>query len=116
MKPHVRIRGIGDSIFQFKDQHALVVGALVRIPSYLESVMRTEITVDGTDATEKLIEMIKRSRYRDQIKAVMLDGITFAGFNVVNIEELSSSTGIPLITITRAKATLEKMGEALMKY
>ncbi|OGS43124.1 MAG: hypothetical protein A3K76_03700 [Euryarchaeota archaeon RBG_13_57_23] len=116
MKPHARILGIDDSPFKFKDEHALVVGALVRVPNYLESVMRTEIAVDGTDATEKLIEMIKRSRYRDQIKAVMLDGVTFAGFNVVDIEELSSSTGIPIITITRDKPDLEKMREALMKY
>ncbi|OGS56586.1 MAG: hypothetical protein A3K60_02090 [Euryarchaeota archaeon RBG_19FT_COMBO_56_21] len=116
MKPHVRILGIDDSPFKFKDQHALVVGALVRVPNYLESVMKTEVVVDGTDATLKLVEMIKRSRYREQIKAVMLDGITLAGFNVVDIEQLCSSTGTPVITITRNKPDLEKMRDAMMKY
>jgi uncharacterized protein len=60
--------------------------------------------------------MIRRSRYMDQIKAVMLDGITFAGFNVVDVERLYSSTGIPVITITRDKPDLDEMRSALMKH
>jgi len=116
MKPHVRILGIDDSPFKFKDKHALVVGALVRVPDYLESVMRTEVAVDGTDATEKLVELVLRSRYKDQIKAIMLDGIAVAGFNVVDIEKLCTSTGVPVVTVTRDRPDFDKMREALTTY
>ena len=116
MKAHVRVLGIDDSPFKFRDERALVVGALVRVPNYLEGVMRTEVEVDGTDATDKLVEMVLRSRYRDQIEAMMLDGIALAGFNVVDIEGLHSSTGIPVITVTREKPDLEKMRDALRKH
>ena len=61
MKPHVRVLGIDDSPFKFGDEKALVVGALVRIPNYLESVMKTEVTVDGTDSTDQLVEMVVHS-------------------------------------------------------
>ncbi len=116
MKPHVRVLGIDDSPFKFKDERAPVIGALVRVPDYLESVMKTEVTVDGTDATAKLADMINRSRYRDQVEAVMLDGITLAGFNIVDIEQLSGSTGIPVVTVTRDRPDLEKMRGALAKH
>lgn len=116
MKPHVRILGIDDSPFSFDDQHALVVGALVRMPDYLESVMKTEVAVDGTDATNKLAQLYSKSRYKDQIKAIMLDGIALAGFNVIDIENLCSMTGTPVVTVTRDKPDFEKMRDALMKY
>ena len=79
MKNQIRVLGIDDSPFGFKDRKALVVGALVRVPNYLEGVMKTEVEVDGIDSTEQLAHMISSSRYRDQIKAVMIDGIAVAG-------------------------------------
>jgi len=116
MKTQVRVLGIDDSPFRFKDEKALVVGALIRLPNYLESVMRTEVTVDGIDSTDELIGMVSRSRYKDQVKAVMLDGIALAGFNVVDVERLHSSLGVPIITVTRDRPDLGKMRSALMKH
>jgi len=116
MKPHVRILGIDDSPFTFGDGKALVVGALVRIPDYLESVMKTEVTVDGTDSTDRLIEMISGSRYRDQIKLIMIDGIALAGFNVIDIGKLNSELRTPVITITRDRPDLDKISAALKKH
>ena len=113
MKAQIRVLGIDDSPFKFRDEKALVVGAMVRVPNYLEGVMRTDVTVDGTDATEKLIDMVSRSRYRDQVKAVMLDGIALAGFNVVDIKGLCDELHAPVITVTRDKPNLEKMKTAL---
>lgn len=116
MKAQVRILGIDDSPFRFKDEKALVVGALIRLPNYLESVMRTEVTVDGTDSTDKLIGMVRSSRYRDQVKVLMLDGIALAGFNVVDVERLHSGLDVPVITVTRDRPALGKMKAALMKH
>jgi len=116
MKNQIRVLGIDDSPFGFKDRKALVVGALVRVPNYLEGVMKTEVDVDGVDSTEQLAHMISSSRYRDQIKAVMIDGIAVAGFNVVDVESLHESIGIPVLTVTRDEPDLDKMRIALRKH
>jgi endonuclease V-like protein UPF0215 family len=50
MKTQVRVLGIDDSPFSFSDKRVQVVGALVRIPNYLEGVTMTEIEVDGSDS------------------------------------------------------------------
>ena len=82
---------------------------------YIECVLRNQVQVDGSDATYICIEMIENSRHKKQLKAVMLDGVALGGFNVVNIEELSLSTGLPVITVTRDKPDFGKIKIALRK-
>ncbi len=59
MKPHLRVLGLDDSAFSFDEKEVVVVGAVVRLPNYLEGVLKTTVEVDGTDATERLAEMIE---------------------------------------------------------
>ena len=116
MKDQVRVLGIDDSPFEFGDPSSLVVGALVRAPSYLEAVMRTEVEVDGDDATDRLVEMVIRSRYREQVKLVIVDGIALAGFNVLDLESFHERTGIPIATVTRDPPDLAEIESALAKH
>jgi len=116
MKPQVRVLGIDDSPFIFSDSESLVIGALVRLPGYLEAVMKTEVQIDGSDATDRLARMISASRYKEQVKAVMIDGIALAGFNVVDIEALHKSTEIPVITVTRDRPDMDEIRSALRKH
>jgi len=116
MKREIRILGIDDMPFSFKDDNVDVVGVVMRGGTYLEGVLKTTIEVDGTDATSKIIEMIERTRHRGQIKVVMIDGVALGGFNVVDGREIYDSTGIPVITITRNRPHMEKIKQALKKH
>ncbi len=116
MKQQIRVLGIDDSPFEFGERKALVVGVVARVPSYVESVMITEVEVDGTDATAKVIDMIERSRHREQVKAVLLDGIALAGFNVLDIAEIHETLDIPVLTVTRDRPDLRTMRDALEKH
>lgn len=115
MKPHVRILGIDDSPFQFKDERTPIVGALLRIPNYLEAVMITEIDVDGLNATEKILEMINHSRYRENISLILIDGAALGGFNVVDIDQLHEGLKIPVATVSRKRPNKAKIEGALKK-
>jgi endonuclease V-like protein UPF0215 family len=44
-----------------------------------------------------------------------VDGACLGGFNVVDIDDLSESTKIPVITITRDKPNMNKIKRALQK-
>ena len=116
MKGQVRVLGIDDSPFDFGQEKSLVVGALVRAPNYLEAVMRTEVTVDGEDSTNRLVAMVSGSNHSDQMNALMIDGIALAGFNVIDIDRLHEATGIPVLTVTRDRPDLESMKAALKKH
>ncbi len=115
MKPQIRVLGIDDSPFSFSDEKTNVIGVVMRIPNYIEGIMKTEVEVDGNDATDKLIEMITKSRYKEQLKALMLDGIALGGFNVIDIENLNKELQLPIITITRDYPNMIKIKKALEK-
>ncbi|MEI6796340.1 MAG: DUF99 family protein [Methanomassiliicoccales archaeon] len=116
MKSGGRILGIDDAPHTFDEKTVTIVGALVRPPCYLEAVMTSRCEIDGTDATAVIIAMMDRSRYREQVRAIMLDGIALGGFNVVDIHELAEAIGAPVITITRDEPDLASMESALRKH
>ena len=64
IKPEARILGIDDSPFdKFKDKNTLVIGTFFRGGSSLDGVMTTTVAVDGTDATAKIVGMVKKSKF-----------------------------------------------------
>jgi endonuclease V-like protein UPF0215 family len=75
--------------------------------------MHTRIGIDGLDATEKIAEMINASPHRPQLRVIMLSGITFAGFNLVDIQKLCSATKLPVIALTHEKPDLDAIHAAL---
>lgn len=113
MKPNVRVLGIDDAPFDFEDTTVPVVGALMRGPTYLEAVLRTDVAVDGRDATERIAGMVAGSSHVESLQAVMLDGIAFGGFNVVDLQGLHDDLGVPVITVTRDAPDLDAMRETL---
>jgi len=116
MKREVRILGIDDMPFSFGDEKVDVVGVIMRGGTYLEGVLKTTISVDGNDATCKIIELVEKTKHKKQLKIIMIDGIALGGFNVVDAEKIFLSTNLPVITITRNKPDMKKIKEALKKH
>ena len=114
IKPEIRVLGIDDGVFVPHTKGVVdVVGVVYRGGYWLDGVMRTEIEVDGVDATEKIAAMITGSPHYDQLRVVVLDGVTFAGFNVVDIQELFKKVGLPVIAIVCEKPNFEEIKRAL---
>ena len=113
MKKQIRILGIDDAPFTFYEKYSTIIGVVMRGGQYLECVLRNQVHIDGSEATKICIQMIQDSRYRQQLKVIMLDGACLGGFNVVNIDELSKSIKVPVITITRDKPDQKKIKQAL---
>lgn len=113
IKSEIRILGIDDSALL--NEKVMIVGAVFRGGDWIDGVLRSEITKDGLDATDVICNMIKKSKHYGQIRAVILDGITYGGFNVVDIQMLYGETGIPVIVVMRSYPDFEKIKLAL-KY
>jgi endonuclease V-like protein UPF0215 family len=113
IKREIRILGIDDSALL--NEKVMIVGTVFRGADWMDGVLRSDVTKDGVDATDIIIKMILRSKHCGQIRAVMLDGITYAGFNVVDINEIYGQTGIPVIVVMRSKPDFEKI-KAALKY
>ncbi|TEU05697.1 DUF99 family protein [Candidatus Bathyarchaeota archaeon] len=114
VKPEIRVLGVDDGVFVPHSKGvATVVGVVYRGGYWLDGVMRTEVEIDGMDATEKIASMITTSPHYDQLRVVMLNGVTFAGFNMVDIKKLFERVRLPVITVTREKPDLDDIRRAL---
>lgn len=113
VKPEVRILGVDDAAFEFEDESTELIGTVFRGGAYLEGVLKKEITVDGFDVTERILEMVLDSRHRDQIQVVLLDGITFGGFNIVDMEQVVDEADVGVIAVSRSEPDIENMQTGL---
>ena len=114
IKPEIRVLGVDDGIFELRSGgFATVVGVVFRGGYWLDGVMHTRIKVDGFDAGEKIAGMILGSSHFKQLRVVMLNGVTFAGFNVVDIKKLNEATCLPMIAVIRDRPDEESIREAL---
>lgn len=116
LKKEIRILGIDDAPFdKFKNEEVLIVGTIFRGGNFLDGILSTKVTIDGDDATEKLVAMINSSKFKSQIRAMILDGIAVGGFNIVDIDDLNKKTGIGIIVVVRKNPNISEMKMALTK-
>ena len=111
IKSEIRILGIDDS--SLHNEHVMIVGAILRGGEWLDGVLRSYITRDGTDATDTIIRMVMKSKHFGQVRVLMFDGITYAGFNIIDITAICEKTGIPCIAVMRDYPDFDRIRSAL---
>ena len=111
-----RVVGVEDGGFSRKlqscgIQKALFVCVLLR-GKWINDFQADMITVDGLDATEKLTSMLHRWSF----DAVMLAGVSFAGFNLVDPTIVFEEFSNPVIVISRTKPNNIAVKNALRQH
>lgn len=108
---NIRVLGIDDSP-KGRGGKALVAGVVYR-GGTIEGVLSTHVVFDGDDSTRKAIAMLRRSRFADQVKVIMLNSIMLGGLNVTDINRISNEFGVPVIAVTRHLPRMEKVKKAI---
>jgi len=91
-----------------------VIGA-VYAGTRLEGVLSGRLRRDGRNSTRVLIDLVRRSRFRAHVQAILLQGIAFAGFNVVDIRVLHAALGVPVIVVARKAPDMTAIRRALLQ-
>ena len=116
MKKEIRVIGIDDAPFnKFKKGKVIIVGTIFRGGSWLDGVLSTKVKIDGTNATDKLINMINKYKFMPQLQCIILDGIALGGFNIVDINKLNQKTKLPVMVVIRKYPDFKKIKAALQK-
>ncbi len=101
--------GVEDGSFQKGITPKALLAAVLFKELKIERVQITKITVDGLDATQKLVKTLRPWRFR----AVILGGVSFAGFNVIDPTIVYEEFGKPVIVISRTKPDNKAVKRAL---
>ncbi|HLD59290.1 MAG TPA: DUF99 family protein [archaeon] len=116
MKQFCRVIGIDDGFFKPGTKtKTLLVGVIYRLGHTVEGIVSSEIKVDSFDSTKQIASMLNKKKFSSQISFIILSGVNFAGFNIVDIEKLFEKTKLPVIVVFRKKPRFEKIKNALKK-
>ena len=110
--PNLPMVGVEDGSFQKGITIKTVLAAVLFRNLHIEDVKVKKITVDGFEATERLKEMLSSWNF----EAVLLAGISFAGFNVIDPILIHEEFNKPVIIITRTKPNNKAVKKALEKH
>lgn len=79
----------------------------------LDGVLSGKVRRDGANATDAMLRMIEGGRFFEQARAVLLQGIAVAGFNVVDVHRLHARLGVPVVVVARRAPRLTRIRSAL---
>ena len=119
VKNKTPICGIDDGGFNrfSKDKQIKVpvYGVVMKGAAYVDGIIQSQLERDDDSATLVLSKMILSSSHKSQIQAIFLQGITIAGFGIIDIQEFFQKTKIPVIVILRKFPDYEKIHFALKR-
>jgi endonuclease V-like protein UPF0215 family len=118
LRPHYTVAGVEDGSFEAfqrgpadADQYTLLCLTRLR-GAVIQDVRLRRVKVDGLDATDALLNMLAGL----EVDAVILGGVTFAGFNVVDVKRVCGEAGSPVIVFSADRPDVEATLGALRKH
>jgi endonuclease V-like protein UPF0215 family len=78
-----------------------------------DGMLMAAVEKDGADATSVLAATIAGSRFHEHIHLVLLQGVTLAGFNVVDAPLLRAQIERPILVVARKRPDLDAVRRAL---
>lgn len=109
-----RVFAFDDSPFSREDEFTGLIGVIMRKDYYIETLASRIIQVDGNDVTEKMQEMVEEKG--SGVKVLMVQGTTFAGFNILDAKKLYGETSIPIINILDHEPDMAAIENALRAH
>ena len=98
----IRVLGVDDAHYPDKTHGSSVnFAAVICGGTRFEGMLWGSIAKDGLDATDRMVGLVRQSKFAAQLHLVLLDGITFGGCNVVDLPAMSSELDVPVVAVMR---------------
>ncbi len=109
----LRLVGVEDGSFEPFTTGAWAYLCAVRMLDLVVDEVRIgKAAVDGVEVTDTLLGML----HDLECEAVILGGVTFAGFNVVDAQKLSGALGVPVVIFSAVRPDSDSVLAALKAH
>ncbi|YAF99289.1 MAG: DUF99 family protein (plasmid) [Nodularia sp. CChRGM 3473] len=109
----IRVIGFDDAPFIRGAGGNVSIAGVVCAGTRFEGMVWGEIQPDGFDATQVICKLLIGKKFLPQLHILLLDGIGFGGFNLVNLPELADRLQIPCVSLMRRQPDLAAVEEAM---
>ena len=97
-KKGIRVLAIAES-FREGTSNSVLSGVVMRKDLVVDGVVFGNTTIEGDDATEKIISLYK-SLHRNDINFLLLDGLIISMYNIIDGNLIHENIRIPIIAIS----------------
>lgn len=108
--------GFDDAPFDRDHRGAVKLVGTVYAGLRFDGVLIGEVEKDGFDAAARLAELIAGSRFAGHIQLIILQGIAFGGFNVVDVFALNRRLGLPVLVVARRQPNMAAIRDTLISH
>jgi len=106
--------GFDDAPFDRARREPVAVVGAVCAGTRLDLVVRGFVQRDGDDATAVLASLA-RGHKLEHVRGVLLQGLTVAGFNCIDVHELAERLSLPVLVVMRRRPRFELIYRALQR-
>lgn len=111
----IRVIGFDDAPFKRGSGEPVSVAGIICGGTRFEGMLWGQLEPDGFDSTETLCNLLLNSKFLAQLHLVLIDGIGFGGFNLVDLPLLSQRLQLPCVAVMRRYPNLKKIDAAMQQ-
>ncbi|MEM7553937.1 MAG: DUF99 family protein [Cyanobacteria bacterium P01_A01_bin.84] len=111
----IRVIGFDDAPFIRGAGGNVNLAGIVCAGTRFEGMLWGEVEQDGLDATQNVCKLLLGSKFLPQLHIVLIDGIGFGGFNLVNLPELRNTIQLPCVAVMRRLPDLDAVKKAMIR-
>ncbi|MEG3954158.1 endonuclease dU [Microcoleus sp. herbarium2] len=109
----IKVIGFDDAPFSRRSGSLVSIAGIVCGGTRFEGMVWGQVLPDGLDATDAISGLLLGGKFLPQLHLVLLDGIAFGGFNIIDLPELASRLQIPCVAVMRRQPDLAAVEKAL---
>lgn len=106
--------GFDDAPFERGHRGDVLLVGVAYSADRLEGVLSGRVRRDGINTTSTIARLVAGSHFAAHTQVILLQGIAFAGFNVVDMQELHRMLGMPVVAVSRRNPDLAAIKKALL--
>jgi hypothetical protein len=109
----IRVIGFDDAPFLRNAGGTVSIAGVVCAGTRFEGMVWGQVEQDGWDATDAILGLLLGRKFLPQLHIVLLDGIAFGGFNVIDLPKLSEQLKLPCVAVMRRRPNLSAVEQAI---
>jgi hypothetical protein len=109
----IRVIGFDDAPFSRHASAKVSIAGVVCAGTRFEGMVWGEVERDGWDATDRIVQLLVGRKFLPQLHVLLLDGIGFGGFNLVDLPLLCDRLSLPCVSLMRRMPNLEAVEQAI---
>lgn len=111
----IRVVGFDDAPFMRRKGGCAFIAGVVCADTRFEGMVWGKVRQDGWNATDTICQLLEGGKFLPQLHILLIDGIAFGGFNIVDLPKLQQRLELPCVAVMRRLPDIAAVEQSLRR-